>query len=91
MKKKLLYALSVIAVASVFIVGCGNMSWGMGNFEYNKVHVDMPNGATCLEVEEWFESSSGVEVKTKEVGSIFLSEGTYIMLEGACPFCDAEK
>ena len=32
---------------------------------------------------------SGIEVKTKEFGAMFFSEGTYVMIEDAadCPFC----
>jgi hypothetical protein len=38
---------------------------------------------------KWYESSTGIEVLTKEAGSMYLSEGTYILLEGdkGCPFC----
>lgn len=40
-------------------------------------------------IEKWWESGSGIEVKTTEFGSVFLSEGTYILISDPrdCPFC----
>lgn len=90
MKKLLVFILTLVLCLSMFS-GC-NKSYGFGNYEYNKVHIDTYHHSGCLTVEKWYEGSTGIEVKTKEAGSIFLSEGTYILLNGdkGCPFCDVE-
>lgn len=84
--KKIIVIMLIIAV---LLVGCGNMSLGLGNFTYKKVHVDTHHYSGCLTIEKWYESGSGIEVLTEEAGSIFLSEGVYILLEGekVCPLC----
>ena len=89
MKKvmKIVLALVLIAVMVVTFVGCGNVSLGMGSYEFNKVHVDTYHYSGCLEVDKWYETSTGVEIKTENGESIYLSEGTYIMIEDECPFC----
>ena len=84
--KKLLLS-SLLSINLLSYTGC-NQSIGIGNFSFKKVHIDMPNSVECLTVESWYENSTGVEIKTKECGSMFLSEGTYILLEDSCPFCD---
>ena len=90
MKKLLVFILALVMCLSMF-AGC-NKSYGFGNYKYNKVHIDTYHYSGCLTVEKWYEGSTGIEVKTKEAGSIFLSEGTYILLGGdkGCPFCDGE-
>ena len=35
-------------------------------------------------------NETGIEVKTKD-GALFLSEGTYFLVEDKCPICDAEN
>ena len=81
----------ILALALLFLVsGCGNMSLGLGNFTFEKVHIDTYHYSGCFSVEKWYENGSGIEVKTKEAGAMFLSEGTYILLEGdtECPLCE---
>lgn len=78
--------LMLIAVMVATFVGC-NVSPGMGSLEFNKIHVDTYHYSGCLEVDKWYETSTGIEVKTEDGESIFLSEGTYIMIEDECPFC----
>lgn len=90
MKKPIvaLILLAVIVVLLTTLSGCGNMSLGFGNFEYNKIHVDTYHYSGCFNVEKWYENNNGIEVNTKEADSMFFSEGTYILLEDDCPFCD---
>ena len=38
----------------------------------------------------WYDNSKGIEVLTSECGSLFLSEGTYIMYSDTCPLCSKE-
>lgn len=92
MKKLFVFILALVMCLGL-LVGCGNMALGMGNFTYKKVHVDTHNYSGCLTIEKWHDNSAGIEVETEEAGSIFLSEGTYILLEGdeGCPFCDSGK
>lgn len=88
MKRKIIAMLLVVALAGV-LAGCGNMSLGPGNFTYEKVHVDTHNYSGCFTIEKWYDNETGIEVKTEEAGSMFPSEGTYILLSGdaACPLC----
>ena len=90
MKKAFMFILAVALVAVIF-AGCGNMSVGLGNFRYAKIHVDTYHYSGCLTVEKWYDNSSGIEVKTKEVGSIYLAEGMYMLIEEDCPFCNGGK
>lgn len=85
-----LLVLAMVLAMVLALAGCGNMSFSMGNYSYKKVHVDTHSYSGCLTVKSWQENEgSGIEVHTEEAGSIFLSEGTYILLEGSkeCPFC----
>ena len=88
--KKLIAIILVLVMCLSVLTGCGNMSLGMGNYTYEKIHIDTHHYSGCLTIEKWYENDSGVEVMTKEAGSVFVSEGTYIMLGGdkGCPFCD---
>lgn len=87
MKKFCLLLVVLMLVAS--LCSCGNYSAGFGNYTYNKIHIDTYHFSGCYTVEKWYESESGIEVMTAEVGSIFASEGTYILVEDKCPICDA--
>ena len=87
MKKKIIaIVLAVICICTLFL-GCGNMSIGLGNFTFRKIHVDTHNYSGCFTVEKWYENTSGIEVKTKEAGYMYLAEGMYMMIEDECPFC----
>ena len=65
---------------------------------YLQQHVEVGFGYTGQDIVlagrypymKWYESESGIEVTTKELGSIFASEGTYILVEDKCPICDAK-
>lgn len=88
---KKIIAILMICGLMIAMCGCGNMSVGLGSYTYKKVHINTLNYSGCLELEKWYDNSSGIEVKTKEVGSLFLSEGTYILIGEKCPICDHEK
>lgn len=86
MKKiRLILSFAIIAIA---LCSCGNYSAGFGNYTYKKIHIDTYHFSGCYTVEKWYESESGIEVTTAELGSIFASEGTYILVEDRCPICD---
>lgn len=85
MKKKII---AIVMLLMVALVGCGNMSIGLGNFTFDKIHVDTHHYSGCFTVEKWYDNSGGIEVNTKEAGSMFLAEGMYILIEDECPFCE---
>lgn len=89
MKKFCLFLVLIISLLT--LVSCGNYSAGFGNYTYRKIHIDTHHFSGCYTVETWYESDSGIEVTTKELGSIFASEGTYILVGDKCPVCDAEN
>ena len=85
--KKIIAIVVLAAMCLVMLTGC-NMSLGMGNFSFKNVHVDTYHYSGCFTIKKWHDNDSGIEVNTEEAGSIFLSEGTYMMIEDDCPFCD---
>ena len=90
MKRKMLVVLVAIMVV-LSLVGCGNMSMGFGNYEYKKIHVDTHHHSRCFTIEKWYDSATGIEVKTEEAGFMCFSEGQYILIEDDCPFCTSEE
>lgn len=90
MKKKITSILAIAVLMVTILTGCGNMSLGFGNFDFEKVHVDTYNYSGCFTIEKWYDNSTGIEVKTKEFGAIYLSEGQYMLIEDECPFCAAD-
>ena len=88
MKKKLITIIMLVVMLAMMLAGCGNMSLGFGNFTFEKIHVDTHNYNGCFTVEKWYDSSNGIEVKTKEVGFMYLAEGMYMLIEDECPFCE---
>ena len=84
MQIKILCLIAAMLVFMVGLTGCGNMSMGIGNYSFQKVHV---NGQ-CFTVEKWYDNETGIEVKTKEAGAMYLSEGSgYILIQEHCPWC----
>lgn len=86
MKKRFI---ALIAATTIMLMGCGNMSLGLGNYTFKKIHVDTYHYTGCFTVEKWHDNTSGIEVLTKEAGSMYLAEGMYMLLEDECPFCAA--
>ena len=84
MKKRILM---IMILTLLMLTGCGNMSLGLGNYTYKKVHVDTYNYNGCFTIEKWYNSDTGIEVKTKEAGSLYFAEGMYMLIEDECPFC----
>jgi hypothetical protein len=88
--KKLIALLFIVVLIVVCFCGC-NMSVGWGNYSFKKVHVDTHSYHGCIEIEKWYDNATGIEVKTKDYGSLYLSEGTYTLIERVCPFCEEES
>lgn len=87
MKKVLAILLAVI----ILMLCCGcNMSMGLGSYTFEKVHIcDFSGHYMDATVDKWHDNETGIEIQTKEYGSIFLSEGTYVLFSGECPLCNA--
>lgn len=87
--KKIIVVIMVLVLMST-VCACGNLSLGIGSLEFNRVHIDTHHRSGCLTVEKWYENNTGIEVKTREAGSLYLSEGTYFLVADDCPFCDLQ-
>lgn len=85
--KKLFVFILVLVMFLGLLAGCGNMSMGFGKYTFEKIHVDTYHYSGCLTVDKWYDNESGIEVKTSEVGHIYLAEGMYVLIESECPFC----
>ena len=83
MKKIKTLILSLLVL--VALTGCGNMSLGLGNYTFTHVHNLHTN--ECYEIVKWHDNEMGIEVKTKEYGTLYFSEGSYILVENECPIC----
>lgn len=88
MKNGKMLAVAALLVMATMLVGCGNMSMGLGEFEFKRIHVDTYRYSGCFTVEKWYESDTGIEVKTDEYGNLCFSEGQYVLIEDECPFCE---
>ena len=88
---KKIIALAIACCLMFMLVGC-NMGVGIGNFEFHGVHVCDHNG-NCrdLAIDKWYDNDNGIEIKTTDYGSLFCSEGTYILYEDECPICSAKN
>lgn len=96
MKKKYSTFKRIAVLIIIFIMlvfaACGNHSLGVGKFTFRKIHIFVHDGpAMCLTVTKWYECDIGIEVRTKEYGSLWLSEGTYMLCENECPICGREE
>lgn len=78
-----------VVVSPILLRMSGNQRYDWGSYTYEHVHICDGATGVCATVEGWYEDEVGVELKTKEFGSIYCSEGTYILIEDSytCPFC----
>jgi hypothetical protein len=86
--------LGSMAVAFASIAGCGNMAIiDPGNYSFKHLHSDTYHNPMCFTIEKWWDNSTGIEVRTKECGTLYFSEGDYILIEDAenCPYCNVEE
>ena len=86
--KKLICGVAI--AATCMLVGCGNISYGMGNFTFNHVHISDNINGYCATIKRWHDDEQGVELHTEEFGNVFCSEGTYTLFENMskCPYCN---
>lgn len=85
--KKIIAIVSAVMLC-VALAGC-NMGLGLGDFTFEHVHFTDKLNAGCATITKWYDNENGIEVKTEEFGSMYLSEGSYILIgdENDCPFC----
>lgn len=88
MKKFICMFLAACLFVCMFCA-CGNENWGFGNYTFGHIHFGDGANAHCANVNSWHDNEMGIEVHTEEYGSMYLSEGTYVLFEEAstCPFC----
>ena len=88
MKKFVVLIMMLILTLFSFGLGGCNKSCSPGNYNFTKVHISTPGGIDkCFELSSWHDNERGCEVKLKNGSSLFLSEGTYILVEDYCPIC----
>ena len=80
----LLALTSVLAFSS-----CGNQDViGWGNFDFKRAHIFTGDGnGVCVEIQKWIDNELGCEIKMTNGSSLYLSEGTYMLVEDYCPIC----
>lgn len=90
--KRIMSIIMALIIGAIVLTSCGNMSIGLGNYTFKKVHILTHSGNDVdLTIEKWYDNENGIEICTKECGSMFLSEGCYILCEDKCPICDKEN
>lgn len=85
--KKIIGLILVVVLLTSVLCGC-NESFGLGELEFNKVHITTCQYQYILDNGKWYDNENGIEVKTTEYGHIYLSEGNYILIADNCPICD---
>lgn len=87
---KKIFAIILCAVMLCMVLTGCNENLGFGNFNWKHVHFSDAVGGHCATITSWHDNETGIELHTEECGSMFLSEGSYILFEdGAkCPFCN---
>lgn len=87
--KRILAVIMMLVVMVAILCACGNENWGVGNYTYTHVHASDGAEGHCATIQSWHDNSVGIELHTKEWGSVYLSEGCYMLYESAsgCPFC----
>ena len=89
MKKMFVVLLASFAMC-ISLTGCGNMAlFNPGNFTFRHIYTDTYHFPMCFTIEKWWDNSEGIEVKTEECGTLYFSEGDYVMIENEkdCPYC----
>ena len=87
---KKLFAILLTLVMILGLTACGNENWGFGNYNWKHVHFSDAVEGHCATISSWHDNTTGIEIHTVECGSMFLSEGSYILFESGadCPFCE---
>lgn len=86
--KKIIATFILIILIVTVLCSC-NQGLGIGNLEFTHLHYDTHHDSGCIDIDKWYDNSSGIEVLTTDGTAIFFSEGTYTLIDnkGNCPFC----
>ena len=86
--KKCIAVIVIVVMCITLLAGC-NENWGFGNYNWKHVHFSDAVEGHCATISSWHDNTAGIELHTVECGSMFLSEGSYILFENGsdCPFC----
>ena len=87
---KKIFAIVLVLIMVLGLTACGNENWGFGNYNWKHVHFSDAVEGHCATISSWHDNTTGIEIHTVECGSMFLSEGSYILFESGadCPFCE---
>lgn len=87
---KKIFALILALALCLSLCACGNENWGFGNYNWKHIHFSDAINGYCATISSWHDNTTGIEIHTVECGSMFLSEGSYILFESSvdCPFCE---
>lgn len=90
--KKVIGMILVVMLLVCTLCACGNENWGFGNYNWKHVHFSDAVDGHCATISSWHDNEAGIEIHTVECGSMFLSEGSYILFESEsnCPFCNGD-
>lgn len=85
--------ITLLAISTLALTGCGNHDIGWGSYDFHYVHVQMYGMTTPihLHVKSWKGDTGGIELKVtfdNQETSILLGDGTYMMYDTeTCPVC----
>jgi len=98
-KKLLHFTLIIICIVFTTFLSCitiwfidSKYGLNINNNENNTlIHIDTANQSHCITAVNVSKGINGIKVKTKEFGELYLSNGTYIIIDsGVCPYCKTE-
>ena len=86
---KRIFCMLLVAVMLCMTLCACNTGVGFGNYTFRHVAFAVGNEVRCANVDIWYDNELGCEVKTGEYGFIYLTEGSYILIESGdrCPYC----
>ena len=86
---KKMFIIFLTSVFSLFTFSGCNEDLGFGNYSFKKAHINLDgqNNGICVNIKSWHDNEVGCEVKMENGSSLYLSEGTYMLVEDYCPIC----
>lgn len=80
----------LLSIACLALTGCNEQVIGWGSLSFHYVHIQMmgQEQPVHLEIESWRGDEGGIELKTKNFGTILVGDGTYMAYDvEECPIC----
>lgn len=93
MKKRIFALVLLVCVLLPIVLLFSSCDRAVGRYTFGGIVICVPGTSdhVCLTIVDGVMHDTGVEVKTKEYGPIFCSDGTYILFEDKCPICGETK